>query len=157
MVELDGKKAPTGRCYIQALLYTWMNGGGMATDFDGVIVHGKVTADGKTINHAWVKLNSGLIYNPDPINPPESARLIKEEVFNNVLSPTVDAEYTSEEATVLHAKTQHAGPWEAWEKKDLARETKRRHKKTKQQLKKLHRKQRKAHTVKISPELSPMH
>lgn len=72
---------------------------------EGSLVHGSVQTIGKRINHAWVELPTGYIWEP------ESGEFMKKDSFYQRAKPTVEARYTAEEAAIMAARTKNLGPW----------------------------------------------
>ena len=94
-----------GRCYElagQGILNTTSN--------DSVLLcHGLVTnLDGTTIDHAWLEVDEGQIYDP-VLDKVISLRMYSLRVAKVIMR------YTKLEAAKLMTKTSHWGPWEPWE------------------------------------------
>lgn len=89
---------PTGTCYEDAWRY-------LLKEEEGELVHGSVQTIGKRINHAWVELPTGFIWEP------ESEEFIKKSDFYERAEPQVQARFSVEEASVMAARTKNFGPW----------------------------------------------
>lgn len=89
---------PEGTCYEDAWRF-------LLKEEEGDLVHGSVQTIGKRINHAWVELPTGFIWEP------ESGELMKKDYFYQRAKPEVQARYTTEEASIMAARTKNLGPW----------------------------------------------
>ena len=99
---------PIGACYEDAWRF-------LIREEEGALVHGSVQTIGKRINHAWVELPTGFVWEP------ESGEFMKKSHFYERAEPQVQARYTAEEAAIMAAKTKNLGPWSAQERGLLTR------------------------------------
>jgi len=77
------------------------------------LTHGSVQTIGKRINHAWVELPTGYVWEP------ESGEFMKKAYFYERAQPQVEARYTAEEAAIMAARTGNHGPWTEEEKRQI--------------------------------------
>jgi len=98
--------ASNGTCYEDAWRF-------LIREEEGELVHGSVQTIGKRINHAWVELPTGFIWEP------ESGEFMKKSSFYERAEPEVEARYTAEEAAIMAARTKNLGPWSAQERELL--------------------------------------
>lgn len=96
---------PTGTCYPDAWRF-------LIKQEEGYLIHGSVqlTAEGPRIDHAWVELLSG------PIWEPQMDKYYSPETFQMLASPIEEARYTVEEAAIMVARVGKHGPWSAEER-----------------------------------------
>lgn len=94
---------PSGSCYEDAWRF-------LIKEEEGELVHGSVQTIGKRIDHAWVELPTGYIWEP------ESAEFMKKEHFYERARPEVHGRYTTEQAAIMAARTGNLGPWTANER-----------------------------------------
>ena len=89
---------PAGTCYQDAWHF-------LAKQGEGFLVHGSVqlSAEGSRINHAWVELTTGWIWEP------QTGQYFLVEDFR-IMSPTEEHRYTSEQAAIMIARTGNMGP-----------------------------------------------
>ena len=99
---------PIGTCYEDAWRF-------LIREEEGDLVHGSVQTIGKRINHAWVELPTGFVWEP------ESGEFMKKSSFYERAEPQVLARYTTEEAAIMAARTKNLGPWSAQERALLTR------------------------------------
>ncbi len=99
---------PIDTCYEDAWRF-------LIREEEGELVHGSVQTIGKRINHAWVELPTGFVWEP------ESGEFMKKSYFYERAEPQVQARYTAEEAAIMAAKTKNLGPWSAQERELLTR------------------------------------
>lgn len=97
-----------GACYEDAWRF-------LIREEEGELVHGSVQTIGKRINHAWVELPTGFVWEP------ESGEFMKKSYFYERAEPQVQARYTAEEAAIMAARTNNLGPWSAQERALLTR------------------------------------
>lgn len=95
----EGSKPAKGTCYEDAWRF-------MGKHEDGFLVHGSVqlSAEGPRINHAWVELSTGWVWEP------QTKGYITTEDFR-VFSPVEHHRYTFEQAFIITARTGNMGPW----------------------------------------------
>lgn len=72
---------------------------------EGELVHGSVESKGRRINHAWVELPTGFVWEP------ESRGFIRLEDFRKALKPQPYNRYSVEEAAIIAARVGNLGPW----------------------------------------------
>lgn len=89
---------PSGTCYEDAWRYLFKEG-------EGELIHGTVFSKGKRIGHAWVKLPTGYIWEP------QTRTYYSFAGFNDVAAPQEEHRYTKEEAAIMAARTKNFGPW----------------------------------------------
>jgi len=99
---------PIGTCYEDAWRF-------LIREEEGELVHGSVQTIGKRINHAWVELPTGFVWEP------ESGEFMKKSHFYERAEPQVQARYTAEEAAIMAARTKKLGPWSTQERALLTR------------------------------------
>lgn len=87
-----------GTCYQDAWRF-------LIREEEGELVHGSVQTIGKRIDHAWVELPTGFIWEP------ESGEFMKKKYFYERAEPQVHARYSGEQAAIMAARTKHFGPW----------------------------------------------
>lgn len=92
----------TGTCYRDAWRYVMHH-------TDAVLVHGAAISLGKRINHAWVELPDGTVWEP------ASQAIFPIEKFYQLVDPIVEDRYTSDEAASMLSVGKH-GPWNAEER-----------------------------------------
>jgi len=95
---------PTGTCYPDAWRFLIKQG-------EGYLIHGSVqlTAEGARVNHAWVELPTGWVWEP------QTKSYYTIEDFK-IMSPIEEHRYTVEEAAIMVARTGNHGPWTAEER-----------------------------------------
>lgn len=98
-LKLEGKSNPTGTCYQDAWRF-------LAKQDEGFLIHGstQLSAEGSRVNHAWVELTTGWIWEP------QTGQYFLIEDFQ-VMNPEEHYRYTSEEAAIMIARTNNMGPW----------------------------------------------
>ena len=94
----------TGTCYADAWRF-------LIKQEEGELIHGSVQTIGKRINHAWVELPTGYLWEP------EDEEFMKKSYFYERAQPQVAARYTAEEAAIMAARTKHFGPWSEQERR----------------------------------------
>ncbi len=97
--SIPSNPEPTGTCYSDAWRFLVKEG-------EGFLVHGSVqlSAEGSRINHAWVELTTGWIWEP------QTGQYSLVEDFR-IMSPIEEHRYTSEQAAIMIARTGNMGPW----------------------------------------------
>jgi len=90
----------TGTCYEDAWRY-------LIKEEEGELVHGslQLSKEGKRVNHAWVELPTGYIYEP------QTDSFFEKPDFERMFSPKEDARYTVTEAAIMLAHMGKHGPW----------------------------------------------
>lgn len=98
-VYQEQKAQPAGTCHSDAWRFLIKQG-------EGFLIHGSVqlSAEAPRINHAWVELPSGWIWEPQT----KSYFLIEDF---HIMSPVEEHRYTVEEAAIMAARTGNHGPW----------------------------------------------
>ncbi len=95
------RDAPTGTCYSDSWRYL------MRQD-EGFLINGSVQLsgqEGRRIDHAWVELPTGWIWEP------KTGGYFTIEDFNRMFSPIEDHRYSVEQAAIMVARVGHHGPW----------------------------------------------
>ncbi len=95
------KDIPMGTCYPDSWSYL------MRQD-EGFLIHGSVQLlgqEGRRIDHAWVELPTGWIWEP------KTASYFTIEDFSRMFSPIEDHKYSVEQAAIMLARVGHHGPW----------------------------------------------
>lgn len=89
-----------GECYAEAWRF-------LLREEEGVLVHGRVFAGAplQPINHAWVELPTGFIWEPS------SQSLIKIDEFKSAFKPEEDYRYDIKQAAIMATRTRNLGPW----------------------------------------------
>ena len=102
--ETGNPTVPTGTCYPDAWRFLVQKG-------EGFLIHGSIqlSAEGPRVNHAWVELLSGWIWEPQT----GSYYLIKDF---GMFQPIEEIRYTVEEATIMVARVGQHGTWSAEER-----------------------------------------
>jgi len=101
--------SPTGRCYEDAFWFVLHNSHSFEEN-QVKLVHGRVIKpDGKTIDHAWMKLGKSRIWEPQSDTYLDRNQFEKDGV--------VDAEYSLKQALRLWGGTMNYGPWTARERR----------------------------------------
>ena len=97
--EWCSEKDQFGTCYQDAWRF-------LAKQDEGFLVHGstKLSAEAPRVNHAWVELTTGWIWEP------QTGQYFTIEDFR-IMSPEEHHKYTSEEAAIVIARTSNMGPW----------------------------------------------
>ncbi len=98
----EHKPLPTGTCYSDAWRYVMHN-------IDGVLVHGSIVGLYGRINHAWVELSDGTVWDPS-----SQAKMFTEKYYS-LVDPIVEDRYTADEAAHMLNVGYH-GPWTAEER-----------------------------------------
>ena len=90
---------PTGTCYEDAWRF-------LIKEEEGYLVHGSVqlSAEGSRVNHAWVELSTGYVWETQTKN------YYTTEGFS-IMNPVEVHRYTSEQAAIMAARTGNMGPW----------------------------------------------
>lgn len=83
---------------------------------EGELVHGSVQTIGRRVNHAWVELPTGYVFEP------ESGEFMTKESFYERALPEVENRYTVEEAAIMLARTRNLGPWTEEERNEFLTE-----------------------------------
>ena len=96
---------PTGTCYPDSWRYVMRH-------TEGVLVHGTAISLGKRINHAWVELPDGTVWEPS------SQAILSKERYYALVDPVVEDRYTADEAAHMLSVGKH-GPWTEEEKQRL--------------------------------------
>jgi len=80
---------------------------------EGFLIHGSVqlTEEGKRINHAWVELTTGWVWEP------QTKQYFTVEDFK-MFAPAEDARYSAEEAAIMVAQAGKHGPWSTEERQE---------------------------------------
>ena len=79
---------------------------------EGELVHGTIFSSGKRIQHAWVDLGTGYIWEPI------TGSYIPEDFWIENYSAQEEARYSPEEAAVMAVRTMNFGPWTRRERKE---------------------------------------
>lgn len=95
-----------GTCYEDAWRF-------LLKEQEGKLLHGSVQTIGKRINHAWVELPTGFVWEP------ESGEFMKKSYFYERAEPRVQDSYTAEEAAIMAARTGNLGPWSDEERRQF--------------------------------------
>ena len=93
-----GNPVPTGTCYEDAWRF-------LIKQEEGELIHGSVQTIGKRINHAWVELPTGYVWEP------ESGEFMKKSSFYERAEPIEEHRYSPEEAAIMVARVGKHGPW----------------------------------------------
>ena len=95
---------PTGTCYEDA----WRH---LIKQDESYLVHGSIqlSAEGPRVNHAWVELPTGWVWEP------QTKDYYTIEDFR-VFSPIEEYRYTAEDAAIMVAQAGKHGPWTAEER-----------------------------------------
>jgi hypothetical protein len=88
----------TGTCYEEAWRF-------LIKQEEGELIHGSVQTIGKRINHAWVELPTGYVWEP------ESGEFMKKSYFYERAEPIEEHRYTVEEAAIMLVRVGKHGPW----------------------------------------------
>ena len=102
-------QAPVGTCYEDAWRF-------LIREEEGELVHGSIQTIGKRINHAWVELPTGFVWEP------ESGEFMKKSYFYERAEPQVQARYTAEEAAIMLVRVGKHGPWTEEEREQFLKE-----------------------------------
>jgi len=115
LIERKGESKPTGSpprtvggtCYEDAWHF-------LLKQEEGQLVHGSVqlSAEGKRVEHAWVKLPTDYIWEP------QTKQFFTIEDFK-IFSPIEEAKYSTVEAAIMGARTRNFGPWTDAERKQF--------------------------------------
>lgn len=99
MYKLKSSSAQYGTCYEDAWHF-------LIKEEEGYLVHGSVqlAAEGPRVNHAWVELPTGYIWEP------QTGSYFTVENFK-IMSPIEEHRYTVEEAAIMLARVGKHGPW----------------------------------------------
>lgn len=95
--EEGSSSNPVGTCYPDAWRYVMRH-------IEGVLVHGTTISLGKRINHAWVELPDGTVWEPS------SQAILPKERYYALVDPVVEHRYTADEAAHMLNVGKH-GPW----------------------------------------------
>jgi len=93
------KDPPTGTCYPDSWHY-------LIRQDEGFLVHGSVqlSGQGRIIDHAWVELPTGWIWEP------KTGGYLTIEDFK-IFCPVEEHRYSVEQAAIMAARFGHYGPW----------------------------------------------
>jgi len=88
-----------GTCYEDAWRF-------LIKEEDGSLIHGslQLSEEGGRVNHAWVELPTGFVYEPQT----KTFFSLKDL---GIFSPIEEHRYTSEQAAIMVARTGNMGPW----------------------------------------------
>ena len=92
------KVATKGRCYELAFRF-------LLEQQEGELVHGSVETDSRRIDHAWVELPTGYVYEP------ENEIFFPLAFFKKALKPKEDNRYNLEQAARMAVRTGNYGWW----------------------------------------------